>query len=201
MLLVVALIGFWPTFAGPSFLIAAIGGVLLGLGVAAVCALRRWGILIVSGMTIVVYFVFGGALALPHTTIAGVVPTWDTLSGLALGAITSWKQLLTTVAPVSAHDGHLLVPFLIGLVCAVTAASLALRLQRAVWALIPVVGAIVLVIALGVPQPAFPIVQGTVMAAVAVVWLSLRAWWAPQASAVDVAEADPSRTRRCARAA
>ncbi|MBY6060014.1 transglutaminase family protein [Microbacterium esteraromaticum] len=196
VLLVVALIGFWPTFAGPSFLIAAIGGVLLGLGVAAVCALRRWGILIVSGMTIAVYFVFGGALALPHTTIAGVVPTWDTLSGLALGAITSWKQLLTTVAPVSAHDGHLLVPFLIGLVCAVTAASLALRLQRAVWALIPVVGAIVLVIALGVPQPAFPVVQGIVMAAVAVVWLSLRAWWAPQASAVDVAEADPSRTRQ-----
>src|SRR5690606_36942237 len=36
VLAVIALIGFWPSFAGPSFLGAALGGVLLGLAVAAV---------------------------------------------------------------------------------------------------------------------------------------------------------------------
>ena len=195
VLLLVALVGFWPTFAGPSFLVAVVGGVLLGLGVALVCAWRRWGILIITGMTIAVYFVFGGALALPYTTIAGVVPTLDTLGALALGAVTSWKQLLTTVAPVSVQDGHLLVPFLISLISSVTAASLALRLQRVIWALVPVVGALVLVIALGVPVAAFPVTQGIALAAVTVIWLSLRAWWAPQQSVVDVSEADPNRTR------
>ncbi|UNK70424.1 transglutaminase domain-containing protein [Microbacterium sp. H1-D42] len=193
VLLLVALIGFWPTFAGPSFLVSVIGGMLLGLGIAVVCAWRRWGILIVAGMTIAAYFLFGGALALPYTTIAGVVPTLQTLGGLALGAITSWKQLLTTVAPVSASDGHLLVTFLISLVASVTAASLALRLRQVGWALIPIIVTLVFVIALGVPEPAFPLVQGIVLAAVAVVWMSLRAWWAPQQNAVDVAQVDPTR--------
>ncbi|MFD5224366.1 transglutaminaseTgpA domain-containing protein [Microbacterium sp. NPDC058342] len=193
VLTVVALIGFWPTFGGPSFLLAALGGLVLGLAIAAVCAWRRWGILIVAGMTIVVYFVFGGALALPHTAIAGFLPSLDTLAGLAIGAVTSWKQMLTTVAPVSAADGHLLVPFIVALVTGVTATSLALRLSRVAWALAPVLAALILVIALGVPDPAFPLVQGIVLAVGAVIWMSLRAWWVPQHSAVDVSEADPSR--------
>lgn len=192
-LLLVALIGFWPTFGGGSFLFAAVGGILLGLAVAAVCAWRRWGVLIIAGLTVAVYFVFGGALALPHTTIAGFVPTLDTLVGLALGAVTSWKQLLTTVAPVSAADGHLLVVFLVALVGSVVAGSLALRLRRPAWALIPVLGTFVLVIAMGVPDPAFPLVQGVVLAVVAVIWMSLRSWWAPQHSAVDVSQVDPTR--------
>lgn len=195
MLLIAALIGFWTTFAGPSFLLAAVGGVVLGLAVAAVCAWRGWGILIITGATVAVYFVFGGALALPHTALLGVIPTIDTLVGLATGVITSWKQLLTTVAPVSAADGHLLVPFLIGLVASVVAASLALRLRHLAWSLLPIVAALFLVIALGVPTAAFPLVQGIAIAAVAAGWLSLRSWWAPQSSAVNVSEADPARAR------
>ncbi|QMU97074.1 transglutaminase domain-containing protein [Microbacterium esteraromaticum] len=194
-LLITALVGFWTTFAGPSFLLAAVGGVVLGLAIAALCAWRGWGILIVTGATVVAYFLFGGALALPHTALLGVIPTLDTLAALASGVVTSWKQLLTTVAPVSAADGHLLVPFLIALVSSVLAASLALRLRRLAWSLLPIIGTLFLVIALGVPTAAFPLVQGIVIAAVAAIWLSLRAWWAPQSSAVNVAEADPSRAR------
>lgn len=193
VLMLVALLGFWPTFGGPAFLGAALGGLVLGLAVAAVAAWRGWGILIIAGLTIAVYFVFGGALALPHTTLLGVIPSLETLGGLALGVVTSWKQMLTTVAPVSGADGHLLVPFLVALFGGVTAASLALRLGRVIWALVPILAAVVLVIALGVPDPAFPLVQGILLAVGAVVWTSLRAWWVPQHSAVDVAEADPVR--------
>src|SRR5690606_40496728 len=35
--------------------------------------------------------------------------------------------------------------------------------------------------------------QGVVFAAATVVWMSLRTWWAPQSTAVDVSEADPTR--------
>ncbi|PYD02345.1 transglutaminase domain-containing protein [Microbacterium esteraromaticum] len=195
MLLLAALVGFWTTFAGPSFLLAAVGGIVLGLAVATLCAWRGWGILIVTGATIVVYFLFGGALALPHTAVLGVIPTLDTLAALATGVVTSWKQLLTTVAPVSAADGHLLVPFLIGLVAGVLSASLALRLRHLIWSLLPVIAALFLVIALGVPTAAFPLAQGIAIAAVAAVWMSLRSWWAPQSAAVNVSEADPSRAR------
>ncbi|MEV7633109.1 transglutaminase domain-containing protein [Microbacterium sp. NPDC089318] len=195
MLLLTALVGFWTTFAGPAFLHAALGGVALGLAIAAVSAWRGWGILIVTGATVLVYFLFGGALALPHTTLLGFIPTLDTLIALAAGVVTSWKQLLTTVAPVSAADGHLLVPFLIGLVAAVLSASLALRLRHLIWSLLPVTAALFLVIALGVPTAAFPLVQGIVIAGATAVWMSLRTWWAPQSAAVNVAEADPSRAR------
>ncbi|MFS2243124.1 transglutaminaseTgpA domain-containing protein [Microbacterium sp. OR16] len=195
LLLLAALAGFWTTFAGPGFVPAAVGGVALGLAVAGVCAWRGWGILIITAATVAVYFLFGGALALPHTTLLGVIPTVDTLAGLATGVVTSWKQLLTTVAPVSPADGHLLVPFLIGLVASVLAASLALRLRHLAWSLLPIVGALFLVIALGVPTAAFPLVQGIVIAGAAAGWLSLRSWWAPQSSAVNVSEADPARAR------
>ena len=116
LLVAVALVGFWPTFAGPSFLPAASGGIVVGLAIAGVAAWRRWGILIITGLTVAAYFVFGGAFALPHTAILGFIPTLETLQKLALGTVTSWKQMLTTVAPVAAADGHLIVPFLLSLI-------------------------------------------------------------------------------------
>ena len=130
VLLAVPIVGFWPTFGGPSFLPAVIGGIVLGLVIAALAAWRHWGILIITGLVIAAYFVFGGALALPQTAIAGVVPTLETLQRLALGTVTSWKQLLTTVAPLAAADGHLIVPFLLALVAPTLTASLALRLAQ-----------------------------------------------------------------------
>lgn len=193
LLIGVAIAGFWPTFAGPSYLPAAIGALLLGLAVAAVSVWRRWGLLVITGLTIGVYFVFGGALALPHTTIGGVIPTLDTLEKLAVGTVTSWKQLLTTVAPVAAADGHLLVPFLLTLVATVATASLALRLGHVGWALIPAGGMLILVIALGTPEPAVPVAQGLVFAVLATAWLALRQLWAPHNAAVSVGEVDPSR--------
>ncbi len=193
LLIAVSFIGFWPTFAGPSFLPAALGALLLGLAVSAVAAWRGWGVLIIAGLTIAAYFLFGGALALPHTTIAGFIPTLDTFGGLALGAVTSWKQMLTTVAPVSAADGHLLVPFLLTLVITVLTASLALRLSRVVWALLPAGFMLVLVIALGTPEPAFPVAQGILFAVLSIAWLALRQMWAPHNAAVSVSEVDPAR--------
>lgn len=189
----VGLIGFWPTFAGPSFLPAVVGGVLLGLVIAAVTTWRRWGILIIAGLTVAAYFVFGGALALPQTTILGFVPTLETLEKLAVGTVTAWKQMLTTVAPVAAADGHLLVPFLLALVATTVTASLALRLPVVAWALIPAGLLLVMVIALGTPEPAFPLVQGLLFAVGAIAWLALRQLWAPQNSAISVGQIDPSR--------
>lgn len=188
-----SVIGFWPTFAGPSYLPAALGGILLGLAIAAVSTWQRWGVLIVTGLTVAVYFVFGGAVALPHTAILGVVPSLETLEKLAVGTVTAWKQLLTTVVPVSAVDGHLVVPFLLSLVVTTLAACLALRLPQVAWALLPLGMLLVLVIALGTPEPAFPIVQGLVFAVVAIAWLALRQLWAPQNAAVSVGEVDPAR--------
>ncbi|MGM7667910.1 transglutaminaseTgpA domain-containing protein [Microbacterium sp. A93] len=195
VLLGVSVVGFWPSFAGPSYLVAALGGMALGIGIAAVSTWRKWGMLIVAGLTVLVYFVFGGALALPHTAMAGVIPTLDTLQQLAVGVITSWKRMLTTVAPVAAPDGHLLVPFLLMLVAAVLTASLALRLTRPAWALIPAGALLALVIAFGTPEPAVPLIQGTVFAIVSVAWLAIRQLASPQNAAVSAGQIDVTRAR------
>lgn len=204
LLLIVSVIGFAPTFDSPQYLVAGIGGLALGLALAVVGARWRWGILSLAGGTVGAYLVFGGALALPHTALLGVVPTLDTLQQLAVGAVTSWKQLLTTVPPVAAGDGHLVVPFILTLVGAVLTGSLALRARQAAWALLPALAVLVTTVLLGVAQPAAPLVQGILFAVVATVWLALRRVWdhdraavrVESAGASDAATVRSSRTRR-----
>ncbi|MBW9109796.1 transglutaminase-like domain-containing protein [Microbacterium ureisolvens] len=188
LLLLLPVVGFAPTFDGASYLVAALGGLVLGMGLGVLGRLFRWGILLLTAATIVVYFLFGGALALPHTTVAGVIPTLETLRRLALGAVMSWKELLTTIAPVATDDGHLIVPFLLSLVAAVLTTSLALRLRSAAWALIPAAAFLAIQIALGTSEPFAPVVQGVAFGLVAVVWLALRQAWQPQAAAISVGE-------------
>jgi hypothetical protein len=193
-LLSVAVVGFWPTFGGPGYLPAALGGLVLGLGIAALGALRRWGVLLVAGATLAAYLVFGAALALPHTAIAGFLPTLDTLWRLVAGVVTSWKELLTTIAPVGYGDSHLIVPFFLLLVMSVLTASLALRCPQPAWALLPAAVALGVQIALGTADPAAPLVQGLVFAVAAVVWLAVRQAWRPQRAAVSVGEGVVSST-------
>lgn len=192
-LLLVGIVGWWPTFGGPVFLVATLGALVLGLAIAALTAWRGWGILVTAALTIGAYFVFGSALALPHLAIFGVIPSLESLRHLAFGVIVSWKQLLTTVAPVAASDGHLIAPFLLVLVLSVLAASLALRLRQPAWALIPAALHLILVIALGTPTPAAPVAQGIVFGAVVIAWLAVRQLWAPQNAAVSVSDIDPGR--------
>ncbi|WP_349425889.1 transglutaminase domain-containing protein [Microbacterium sp. LWS13-1.2] len=188
LLLLIPVVGFWPTFDGARYLVAALGGLVLGMALGVLGTLFRWGILLLTGATVVAYFLFGGALALPNATVAGVVPTLETLRLLALGTFMSWKQLLTTIAPVATDDGHLIVPFILALVAAVLTTSLALRLRNAAWSLIPAAAFLVIEIALGTSEPFVPVVQGVVFGLVAVIWLALRQAWQPQAAAISVGE-------------
>lgn len=192
LLLAVTIVGFASSFDGPQYLVSAIGGVGLGLGLALLGARLRWGVLTLTGATVGAYLVFGGALALPHTALLGVIPTLETLRQLAVGTVTSWKQLLTTVPPVAASDGHLVVPLIVLLVGAVLTASLALRARPAAWALLPALAALVASILLGVAQPTAPLIEGLVFAAVAVAWLALRHAWDGERAAVRVESAGAS---------
>ncbi|MFG6444349.1 transglutaminaseTgpA domain-containing protein [Microbacterium sp. P07] len=187
-LLVVPIIGFAPTFDSAVYLVAAVGGALLGLAIAAVGAWRRWGVLVLAALTIGAYFVFGAALALPHTAILGVIPSIDSFVQLAVGVVTSWKSLLTTVAPVAASDGHLLVPFLLSLIAGVLSASLALRARPPAWALLPAAAFLAVQIALGTARAAAPLVQGLLFAIVAISWLAVRQAWQPARAAISIGE-------------
>ncbi|MCT9819249.1 transglutaminase-like domain-containing protein [Microbacterium sp. W1N] len=198
-LLTVSIIGFGPTFDGPGYLVAGFGALVIGLALAWVGARWRWGVASLAGATVGAYFLFGGALALPTTTLVGVIPTLETWRRLAVGTVTSYKQLLTTVPPVAASDGHLIVPFLLVLVAAVLAGSLALRAVHPAWALLPAVALLIGQILLGVSQPAAPFLQGAILAAVSIAWLAVRQLWVDRSAAVRIAADDaraPLRRRR-----
>lgn len=195
LLAAVSIVGFAPSFAGLGYLRAALGALVLGLAIAAFGAWVRAGILTLTALTVGAYFLLGGALALPHTAIGGVIPTIETLRQLAVGVVTSWKSLLTTIAPVSTGDGHGLVPFILVLVCTVIAASLALRVTPPAWALLPMLVLLLVQITLGTWQTAMPAMQGVALAVVAVVWLALRDAWSPAQSAVSVGGGDEEALR------
>lgn len=173
LMLGVVIAGFAPSFSSPAYLVPAVCGALLGTAIAVVAAWRRFGVLLTAVLTVAAYFLVGGALALPATTLSGI-PTIQTLGALAAGAVTSWKRFLTTPTPALLDDGHGLVPCILLLVTSVIAVSLALRLRWGGWTLLPVVAALLLGAALGVPDPAFPVAQGVVFAVVAVAWLGVR---------------------------
>ena len=84
LLLAVPAVGFWPTFGAPGYLVAALGAILLGLGIAALATWRGFGILTTAGITVAAYFLLGGALALSETTVLRVIPTLRTIADLGL---------------------------------------------------------------------------------------------------------------------
>ena len=96
--LALALVPLLAVYGGLVALPALVGGLVLGTGVAALGAVRRWSALTVVALVVVVFVLVGGPLAVPSTTIAGVLPTPSTVVELARGAVTSWKQVLTLQA-------------------------------------------------------------------------------------------------------
>ncbi|WP_104126295.1 transglutaminase family protein [Cryobacterium sp. Y57] len=167
-------LGFGPVFGGTDYLLAGFGGLFLGLGVAALGARLRWGTLLVAATTALTYFAFGGALAVLPSTIAGVVPTLDTLRVLALGIVFSWKQLLTAPAPVAGFEALLIVPYLATLLAAVLAGSFALRLRRPAFALLPAAALFAVSIGFGTHETVLPLVRGLLLAGVAIAWSAWR---------------------------
>lgn len=159
-----------PVFGGLSGYVAALGGVLLGALVAGAAARWRWNLLETALASVFVYLLAGGALALPQTTTARVVPTLATLQGLVVGGVQAWKDLLTLTPPAGVFTGPGVVPFMASLVCSVLAATIALRASRPGWALAPVVLLAVIGIAWGSQSAPVASLLGAVLAAGGAAW-------------------------------
>lgn len=158
---------------------ALVGGLLLGAAVAAVGAWRRWSALTVVAVLVVVFFLAGGPLAAPRTTISRFVPTGETVVALARGLASTWKQVLTLQPPIGTSGTLLVAMYTMAFVGAAVAVALALRSRRpaagASAAVVPVV-AVVGAILLGTRTPSVsPIVTGTVLAVVLLPWAAWRA--------------------------
>jgi hypothetical protein len=189
-------VGFGPVWGSLGYLLPTVGGAVVGLGVAWIGAWRRFPAVVVTALAVVGYLLLGGALALPHTTMFGVVPTLDTLRELLLGSVEGWKQFITTVPPMRSFPDLGVIPFLLMLVVSLVAGTIAWRAKHAVWAVVPVVVGLVGVILLGTLDAALPVVQGLVIAIVSLLWGAVRVMEARVGTHSISTEASREATRR-----
>jgi hypothetical protein len=188
--------GFAPVWGSAGFLLPALGGMALGLGVAWVGAWRRWSAVVVVALAAFGYLLLGGIFAAPATTLAGVVPTPETWRVLLLGSVEGWKEFVTTVPPLYSFPDLAVVVFLTMMITALVAASIAWRARQGQWALLPVVAGFVGVILLGTLEPAWPVVQGLALALTGLLWGGLRAAEARTGTHAIATDASREATRR-----
>lgn len=170
----------WPlleVYGGSTALPAVAGGLLLGTLLALAGAWARWSALSVVAVALATYALAGGALAAPTTTVAGVVPTPQTVLALARGAVTSWSQVVTLQPPLGSGGTLLVAPLLLAYVGSLVAVATAVRVRgrwSAAAALVPVAVGVV-VILLGTRFPTVPpLLTGVVLAVVLPTWAAWR---------------------------
>lgn len=169
-LLALALVPLASAFESVGFWVAAGSGILLGALIALLGAWRRWGVLVVAAIVVVAYFLVGGAVAHGDIALFGVVPTLDVLSALALDAVQVWRQLLTLPAPFEGFGSLVIGPFITALIASSAACSLALRVRRVLFALIPVGLLLVFAMVFSTYLGYFPVGVGVASAVLAVGW-------------------------------
>jgi len=196
VLLGATVVGLAPVWGSTGYLLPAGGGALVGLAVAWLGAWRRWPAVTVLAVAVLAYVLLGGALALPADAIGGVLPSLDTARDLLLGAVTGWKEFVTTVPPLHSFPDLAVVPYLLLLVTGVVAGSVAWRAKHGAWAVVPVVVTFVAVILLGTVVAAYPVVQGLVLGVVGLLWASWRVTAARMGAHQITTEASRAATRR-----
>ncbi|WOH20029.1 transglutaminase-like domain-containing protein [Paenarthrobacter sp. GOM3] len=175
VLMLLGVLGFSLSFGGdPSYLVAGLGGVLLGLGIAVLNAHLRLGMLITTAMALGTYLLFGSALAVPDSAVLGFLPSLDSLRTLLLGVVFAWKDMLTVGVPVGTANGMLIVPFLSSLLTALAAGLLTWRLKSPYWPLLPVLVLFVTGIAFSTNAGFLNVERGVSLTIVSIAWATFR---------------------------
>ncbi len=181
VLSVLGMVGLTTSFADPLYLVAGIGGILVGALVALLGTALRWPVVVTVLAGIVAYFLLGSPLAMPNEALFVILPSLQTLSGLAVGAVFGWADLVTLRAPVSLPYYVTAVPYVSGWLIMLVSVLLALRWlpgRGGAWRTAAVLaGPLVLYVVgvlLGTEQPFFAGVRGVLFAAIALVWMSWR---------------------------
>lgn len=173
--LILGVLGLQAAFGGnPRYLIAGVGGAVLGLALAYSIVRYQLAFLPAAGIGIGIYLLLGTVLATPAEAIAGFVPTLESLRTLLAGVVLSWKDVLTVAPPVGIRGGMLVVPFLSAYATALVAGLLAWRLRSPFWSTIPVLAMFIVGIVFGTREVPLPLVRGLLLVMALVCWLAWR---------------------------
>ncbi len=185
VLSLLGLLGFAVSFSSSFYLVAGIGGLVVGTLAGVLAASLRLGPLLTGLGAAALYFLLGSPLTMPAFALFGVLPSGASLSGLATGAVFGWTDIITLTTPVVAPDYIAVLPYVATFVVGVISTTLAARLFTArrrtpLTSLLALLAPTVLYVAsvlLGTAQPYLAAVRGVAFAVIALVWL---AWRVPQ---------------------
>lgn len=193
LLCLIGFAGWMPVLSGPGNIVASVGGLVFGLGVALLSHRFRLNTITTVLTALIAYFLLGSAIALPTEARWFVVPTLETIRDLAVGAVFSWADVLTLAAPVGAPPHVSVLPYVFALVLGLLGGVLTLRWlsarYRTLWRcalvmLIPLV-AYALPVVFGTVDPFFPAARGLAVAVTALVWLG---WRRPEGKNISLSE-------------
>lgn len=170
-MLAAAMLPWWPVYESPAFVVAAAVAISAGVAIGVVGARFRLPSWIIVLSVFGAYLVLGVPAAVPGAAIGGILPTPSGIVELLAGAALSWKQLVTISVPVGSYQALLVPPFLLGLVAATAAISIALRSRRPAAAALPPAALLIAGIALGVVHSALAVEAGIAFLITAVAWL------------------------------
>lgn len=182
VLTAVGVIGFEPSFGGYGFLLAGIGGLLVGSATGILTSMFRIGAVLTTVIAIVAFFLLGTPFAVPQQGLFGVLPTLQSLGSLAVGSVYGWSDIVTLSTPIGAPQYIAVVPYVATWLVALLSTTLACRWlptpPRAAWrfaiALIAPVALYLASILLGTDEPYQAGIRGIVFGVLALIWLGWR---------------------------
>ena len=194
-LAVIGLLGFAASYSHNAYLVAGIGGLLVGTAAAIVASSLRLGPLLTALVAVAAYFLFGSALAMPAFATLGVLPSSETLSGLAIGAVFGWTDIVTLAAPVGAPDYIAVLPYVASWLVGVVSTTIATRWfttrrrtpLSSVVALVAPAALYVFSVLAGTKDPFLAPARGVAFALIALVWI---AWRVPEGANATMGSAN-----------
>ncbi|EPH06823.1 hypothetical protein HMPREF1531_00425 [Propionibacterium sp. oral taxon 192 str. F0372] len=165
---------FLPAYGQGWIWVCVLGGTALGVLLAAVSMMRRWGPAPTVGVGLIAWFVLGGLLAMPDANVGYVVPTLRTLRGLAVGPVTAWRDVLTIAPPLGTTWNLMVVPLLVTFVGGIVSWTLARRSVRPTVAWMPSVLGVLIGFAVGTHVSVLPLVVAVGVLVIVVVWTALQ---------------------------
>lgn len=171
-LLLPGVVALQPTFGGWSGYLVSGVGVSVGALIAVVASHYRWRPVYWFAAVLGAYLLLGGKLVVPETTIAGFIPSLETLARLVTLVAHGWMDLLTVGTPAGDISGASAVPLLAGLVVGATTVGIACSTKAVSWPLLPPLVWLGFCIAFGTRTAPLSTWLGAVFGAGVLIWLT-----------------------------
>ncbi|QYH35707.1 transglutaminase family protein [Salinibacterium sp. M195] len=198
MLATIGLLGFEPSFGGYSFLLPALGGLVVGAATGIIASVFRLNVVTTILVAVIAYFLCGTAFAVPQQAIFAVLPSLQSLSTIAIGTVYGWADIVTLQTPIEAPQHITVVPYVATWIVALVSTTLATRwlsrAPRAAWRFgVVLLGPLAIYVAsilIGTDDPYQAGVRGISFGVLALIWLGMR-----RSDGVNVAQAGARRMR------